>query len=158
MTTKILFVCLGNIIRSPLAEHTFLQTAEEQGLSNQYQVDSAGTAHWHVGEAPDARMRKTAAAHGLNYTGAARQVTTEDLDDFDLVVAMDSSNFKNLVDLAESEAQRAKVRLLREFDSDADGMDVPDPWYGGEQDFEETYQIVRRSVAGLLDALQRGEA
>lgn len=155
--TRILFVCLGNIIRSPLAEHAFRQAAEQAGAEDRYQADSAGTAGWHTGEQPDPRMRKTAAAHGLEYDGRARQVSKQDFEDFDLIVAMDSSNYRSLSDLAGSEAAKSKIRLMREFDPQADGMDVPDPYYGGQDGFEETFQIVRRSVDGLLEALQSGE-
>lgn len=155
--TRILFVCLGNIIRSPLAEHAFLQAAEQAGISDEYQADSAGTAGWHTGEQPDARMRKTAASHGLSYDGRARQVSEQDFEDFDLIVAMDSNNYRSLSDLAGTDEARAKIRLMREFDPQADGMDVPDPYYGGQEGFENTFDIVRRSVDGLLEALQGGE-
>ncbi len=155
--TRILFVCLGNIIRSPLAEHAFRQAVEQGGVSGKYQADSAGTAGWHTGEQPDARMRKTAASHGLSYDGTARQVSEQDFEDFDLIIAMDSSNYRSLSDLAGNDEARAKIRLMREFDPRADGMDVPDPYYGGQDGFEDTFHIVRRSVAGLLDALEDGE-
>jgi protein-tyrosine phosphatase len=154
---RVLFVCLGNIIRSPLAEHLFRQQIEREGRSSEYQADSAGTAAWHVGEAPDPRMRKTAEGHGLSYTGQARQVEPQDFEDFDLIIAMDSSNFKNLLELTQSDGQRAKVRLMREFDSQADEMDVPDPYYGGSEGFENTFEIVRRSVEGLVAALEHGD-
>lgn len=154
---RVLFVCLGNIIRSPLAEHLFRQRVEQDGQSSAFQADSAGTAAWHVGEAPDPRMRKTAEGHGLSYSGQARQVHSEDFEQFDLIIAMDSSNFKNLLELAENEQQRNKVRLMREYDPQADDMDVPDPYYGGADGFEETFEIVRRSVDGLFEALQHGE-
>lgn len=154
---RVLFVCLGNIIRSPLAEHAFRQAAEQAGLEGQYQADSAGTAGWHTGEQPDPRMRKTAASHGLSYSGRARQVSEQDFQDFDLIVAMDSSNYRSLSELAGTQEAKSKIRLMREFDPQADGMDVPDPYYGGQDGFEETFQIVRRSVDGLLEALQSGE-
>jgi protein-tyrosine phosphatase len=155
---RLLFVCLGNIIRSPLAEHLFRHLQSEAGLDGRYQAESAGTAGWHQGEAPDARMRRTAAGHGLEYTGRARQIIREDLDRFDVILGMDRSNRRDLQALAGTPEQRAKIRLLREFDPQADGdLDVPDPWYDGQAEFEITYQIVERSVRGLLEALQRGE-
>jgi protein-tyrosine phosphatase len=154
---RVLFVCLGNIIRSPLAEHLFRQRIEQDGKSSDFQADSAGTAAWHVGEPPDPRMRKTAELHGLSYTGQARQVEPEDFETFDLIVAMDSSNFKNLLELAQDDSQRAKVRLMREYDPEADEMDVPDPYYGGAEGFETTFEIVRRSIDGLIEALERDE-
>ena len=154
----ILFVCLGNIVRSPLAENLFRHVAEERGLDDQYVVDSAGTSAYHVGEPPDRRMRQTAKKYGLEYTGRSRQVSDADLRNFDLIVAMDDSNARNLREMARDEEQAAKIRLMREFDPQAEGSpDVPDPYYGGMEGFENTYQLVKRSVEGLLDALERGE-
>ncbi|MDX1599883.1 MAG: low molecular weight protein-tyrosine-phosphatase [Anaerolineales bacterium] len=154
----ILFVCLGNIVRSPLAENLFRHVAEERGLDDQYVVDSAGTSAYHVGEPPDRRMRQTAKKYGLEYTGRSRQVSDADLRNFDLIVAMDDSNARNLKEMARDEEQAAKIRLMREFDPQAEGSpDVPDPYYGGMEGFENTYQLVKRSVEGLLDALERGE-
>jgi protein-tyrosine phosphatase len=155
MTPKrILFVCLGNIIRSPLGEHLFRHLADQQGLSDLYSADSAGTSAWHVGDAPDARMRRTAASHGLDYTGSARQFESMDFTDFDLILAMDESNRRSLEAVAPDEEARAKIRLMREFDPESSGnTDVPDPYYGGQEGFEQTYRIVQRSVRGLLDWL-----
>jgi protein-tyrosine phosphatase len=154
---RILFVCLGNIIRSPLAEHLFLEVARREGVADRYQVDSAGTADWHAGEAPDRRMIETAEGHGVVLGGTARQVRREDLDSFDLILAMDESNQQDLLDLARTPAQREKIHLLREFDPERDALDVPDPWYGGRADFEQTYRIVERSVGSLLEALENGK-
>jgi protein-tyrosine phosphatase len=155
---KLLFVCSGNIIRSPLAEHLFRKLAEQAGLDSKYSVDSAGTSSYHVGESPDARMRRTAAEHGLEYDGRARQVEPYDLQLFDLILAMDRHNFNDLLAMAASEDERAKVRMMRSFDpeSEADAS-VPDPYYGGHEGFTRTYRIVERSVDGLIDALERGE-
>ncbi len=155
---RLLFVCLGNIIRSPLGEHLFRHLAGQRRVGDRYEVDSAGTSAWHVGEPPDPRMRRTAASHGLEYTGQARQIELRDLDDFDLVLAMDQSNRSSLLGMTSSPEQQAKIRLLREFDPQGEGSsDVPDPYYGGQDGFETTYRIVERSVRGLLDALERGE-
>ncbi len=155
--TRLLFVCLGNIIRSPLAENLFEFQAEQAGVDGKYSVDSAGTAAWHVGESPDPRMRKTAESHGVNDNGTARQVRKSDFDEFDWILAMDGSNRRDLLDMAGSPEQQAKVRLLREFDPEQDDPDVPDPYYGGAEGFETTYRIVERSVGGLLEALEAGE-
>jgi protein-tyrosine phosphatase len=156
---RICFVCLGNIVRSPLAEKMFLHLAEQAGLDEKFQVDSAGTASWHVGEAPDGRMRRVAAAHGLRYGGRSRQFVRSDFDRFDLIVAMDQENRSDLYAMARSPEQRQKVRLLREFDPQG-GSDqaVPDPYYGTIHDFDETYRIVERSARGLLQALIREHA
>ena len=155
--TRLLFVCLGNIIRSPLAESLFRFEASDAGLDSKYSVDSAGTAAWHIGEPPDPRMRVTAERHGVKYSGTARKVRQRDFDEFDWIIAMDASNVRDLRDLAATDEQRRKIRLLREFDPIQSDSDVPDPYYGGEQGFENTYGIVERSVHGLLEALEAGE-
>lgn len=155
--TRLLFVCLGNIIRSPLAENLFRFQAESAGVDGRYTVESAGTAAWHLGEPPDERMRKTAETHGVIYGGRARQVRERDFDEFDWIVAMDSSNVRDLIDMTGSAESRAKIRLLREFDPEQGDLDVPDPYYGGREGFEAIYRIVERSVQGLLEALEAGE-
>ena len=154
---RLLFVCLGNIIRSPLAEQLFSDLALQAGVADNYVVDSAGTGDWHMGQSPDPRMIETAAVHGLELGGTARQVRPNDLEHFDLILAMDEDNRASLLELARTPAQRGKIRMLREFDPQQDGLEVPDPWYGGRADFEQTYQIIERSVRGFLEALQRGE-
>jgi protein-tyrosine phosphatase len=155
---RLLFICHGNIIRSPLAEHLFLHLGALAGLDGQYQADSAGTSSEELGNPPDTRMLRTAAARGLDYSGRARRVTQADLDQFDLILAMDRHNRRNLLALARTPEQRAKIRLLREFDPQTRGeMDVPDPWYDGQDEFESVYTIIERSVRGLLEALQQGE-
>ena len=154
---RLLFVCLGNIIRSPLAEQLFSELSRQPGATDKYTVDSAGTGDWHSGESPDPRMIETAKKHGLTLDGTARQVRPGDLDSFDLILAMDESNRAGLLQLARTPAQRGKIRMLREFDPQRDDLDVPDPWYGGRGDFEQTYQIIERSVRGQLEALERGE-
>jgi protein-tyrosine phosphatase len=156
--TRILFVCLGNIIRSPLAEKLFEHVANEAGVGQKYAVDSAGTANYHVGDRPDERMRRTAARRGFIYDGSGRQVKPSDLDDFDLIIPMDLENLANLKALACTAQQAGKMHLLREFDPEADGaLAVPDPWYDGPQGFEHVYDIIERSVRGLLRTLEAGE-
>lgn len=155
---RILFVCLGNIIRSPLAEHLFLHLAEQAGVGEKYFADSAGIGGWHVGEGPDPRMQKVAARHGLYYQHTARQFDRRDFDRFDLILAMDRDNFASLQALARNEADRAKVRKLRAFDPQANpNADVPDPYYDDLDDFEMVYQIIERSCRGLLQALETGQ-
>ncbi len=148
---------MGNIIRSPLAENLFRQLAEDAGLDGNYEVDSAGTGAAHAGDAPDARMRRTAARHGLRYDGEARQVRLSDFDRFDLLVAMDTDNRRELKTRARTPEQARKIRLLRDFDANAGrNASVPDPYYDGDEDFEETYRIVEAGVRGLLTALETG--
>lgn len=151
--TSVLFVCLGNICRSPLAEGVFRHLATERGQDHNFLVDSAGTGAWHVGEHPDRRSVEVAARHGITLNGRARKVRGEDLQRFDWVVAMDRENLEDLEALAETHGSRARLHLLREFDSQRTGDDVPDPYYGGTNGFEVVYQMVRRSCEGLLGAL-----
>ena len=155
--TRLLFVCLGNIIRSPLAENLFRYQVEQAGVDGNYSVDSAGTAAYHVGEPPDSRMQRTAESHGVSDGGTARQVQDSDFDEFDWIVAMDRQNRRDLLQIAGTPEKQAKIRLMREFDPEQDDPDVPDPYYGGPDGFENTYQIVERSVHGLLEALEAGD-
>lgn len=156
--TRILFVCLGNIVRSPLAENMFRYKAGQAGLGHKYEVDSAGTSAYHVGESPDGRMRRVASRRGLDYDGRARQFEPQDLEHFDLIIAMDAENASNVLRVARTTAQREKVRRIREFDPQGGPQaSIPDPYYGGMQGFEEVYDIMERSVDGLLNALENDE-
>jgi protein-tyrosine phosphatase len=154
---RILFVCMGNICRSPTAEGVMRAQLRQAGLENEIEVDSAGTGGWHAGEPPDERA--TAAAHrrGILLDGAARQVRASDFDDFDLLVAMDRRNQRELQALAGDDEAREKVRLLREFDPTTAGapdVDVPDPYYGGERGFEDVLDMVEASCRGLIAELR----
>ena len=156
--TRILFVCLGNIVRSPLAEHMFRHLTDQAGLGDKYVVDSAGTSAYHVGESPDSRMRKVAAEHGLVYHGRARQFTKADLGKFDLILAMDLDNMENVLSMASSPEEEKKVVLMREFDPQASpGAAVPDPYYGGADGFYNVYKIIERTCQNLLDKLEAGK-
>lgn len=150
--TRILFVCLGNICRSPAAEAAFVHLVAEAGLEGEFVVDSAGTGAWHVGEPADRRMRHTAAKRGLEVTSIARQVTRDDFTRFDYIFAMDADNRRTLLHLAPAE-HRAKVRLFRDLDPDAPGLDVPDPYYGSADGFDEVLNIVTRTGRALLTEL-----
>lgn len=153
---RLCFVCLGNIIRSPLAENLFRHMAERAGAADKYEVSSAGIDGWHVGEPPDDRMRRVAARHGLVYNGRARQFQPRDFDRFDWIVVMDRGNRDALANLARSGGDRAKVHMLREFDPQGGpNIPVPDPYYGGPNGFEEVYLMIERSVGGLLEMLER---
>lgn len=155
--TRIIFVCLGNIIRSPLAARLFERAVQEAGVAEKYEIDSAGTADYHVGQEPDARMLRTAARRGFHYAHRARQFNASDLDTFDLIIPMDLENKADIERLSSRRTQRAKIHLLREFDPQANGATaVPDPWYGGPSGFDEAYDIIERSVYGLLDSLESG--
>ena len=156
--TRICFVCLGNIVRSPLAENLFLHIAGKESDVQRYYIDSAGTGAWHVGESPDSRMRRVAARHGLKYDGKARQFRKNDFNRFDLIIAMDTQNRSDLMRMAFTQEDRNKIHLLREFDPlGGEGVSVPDPYYGGIDGFEEVYQVIERSCRGLLKALEDGQ-
>jgi protein-tyrosine phosphatase len=151
---RVLFVCLGNICRSPAAEAVFAKLVAEAGSGDEFTIDSAGTGAWHIGESADARMRQAAARRGISVTSIARQVTRDDFDRFDLIVAMDSSNFNTLSRMAPAK-HKSKVVLFRDFDPDAPGEDVPDPYYGGADGFDEVLDIVTRAGRGLLADLSK---
>ncbi|HID85239.1 MAG TPA: low molecular weight phosphotyrosine protein phosphatase [Anaerolineaceae bacterium] len=155
---RLCFVCLGNIIRSPLAEALFWHYAEQRGVAHKYEVDSAGTGAWHIGEPPDPRIRRVAARHGLHYDHRGRQIHPDDFDRFDWFFVMDDDTYAHMMALASLRGQGHKVRYLREFDPQAHGeREVPDPYYGGEDGFELVYRVIDRSVQGLLEALESGQ-
>ncbi len=160
-SARLLFVCLGNICRSPTAEGVMQALVEREGLSGQIELDSAGTGAWHVGSAPDRRATAAARARGIALAGCARQVQTEDFSEFDLLLAMDSENLEDLQRLAPGAREREKVRLLREFDPASAGsgdLDVPDPYYGADGGFEEVLDLVQAACEGLLEAIRAHEA
>lgn len=152
---KILFVCLGNICRSPLAEGVFLHLAEQAGRGDEFEVDSCGTGSWHAGEHPDPRSQAIARAHGIKLNHRARQFDRADFKNFDLIIAMDRDNKSDLLSFSNIKPEeRVKIKLLREYDPQANGdLDVPDPYYGGADGFEEVYKIAERSAKELLKSL-----
>lgn len=152
-TTQVLFVCLGNICRSPTAEAVFRTLVEREGLAERVRVDSAGTGGWHVGEPPDPRMTEAGRRRGHRLGGRARQVEVADFERFDLILAMDGSNLAHLHRMA-PDGSRAEVRLFREFDPEAPGADVPDPYYGGRSGFDDVVDIVERTSHHLLAHLR----
>lgn len=147
---RVLFVCLGNICRSPTAEGLMRGLVRDAGLDGQIEVESAGTAGYHVGDPPDSRSVAAAAERGVTLDSRARQVSEADFNGFDLLVAMDRSNYEELRALAPNDASEAKVVMLRDFDPDGPG-DVPDPYYGGPDGFDRVLDIVERSCAALLE-------
>lgn len=153
---KILYVCLGNICRSPIAEGTMRNLVEQKGLTNKISVDSAGTADYHIGDLPDRRTRKNANEHGLTLTHQCRQLSIQDFSDFDYIVAMDKNNLADIQTLSLMafglHQSEEKVFLLRKFDPEGNATDsVPDPYYGTETDFENVYQIVLRCNRKFLE-------
>jgi protein-tyrosine phosphatase len=159
MPPVVLVVCLGNICRSPTAEATLAAAAAEAGVD--IEVRSGGTGGWHVGAAPDERMRRAAAAAGVRLRGRAQQVDAQALRDADVVLAMDHSNLAALRRLADEAQVDTPIRLFREFDPDAagDDLEVPDPYYGGPDGFTDVVEMCRRTsaaiVADLDDLLRR---
>ena len=147
-----LFVCLGNICRSPLAEGVFRHLARDRGVGNRFDIDSAGTGAWHAGEPPDRRSAAVAAANGIALEGTARKVRPDDFERFDYILAMDGENLRDLKQLSERTPGSAELRLLRDYDPEG-GEDVPDPYYGGPGGFDTVYAMVRRSCEALLDDL-----
>jgi protein-tyrosine phosphatase len=147
LKTRILFVCMGNICRSPTAEGVMRHLLAERGLAGEIDVESAGTGGWHAGNPPDARATATARARGITLDGAARQVTRSDFEDFDLLVAMDRDNLADLRAIAPPGTEH-KLRMLI-----ADGRDVPDPYYGGPRGFEQVLDLVQTACEQLLDDL-----
>lgn len=159
--TRLLFVCLGNICRSPTAEAVMARLAADAGLADAIELDSAGTGAWHVGSPPDARASAAAARRGIAMGGCARQVTVADFFEFDLLLAMDRDNHRELRRLAPDGEAAAKVRFLREFDlasAGAPDLDVPDPYYGGHGGFDRVLDLVEAACAGLLAELRAARA
>jgi protein-tyrosine phosphatase len=151
--TRVLFVCSGNICRSPLAEAIFKSLAHEAGLAARFVVDSAGTHGYHEGDRADPRTRQVGRRHGLEVDSIARPVVDSDFDRFDLIIAMDRGHRRELSARAGA-GRAARIRMMREFDAGADRQDVPDPYYGGEDGFEAMYAILEPACAGLLESLR----
>jgi protein-tyrosine phosphatase len=153
---RLLFVCMGNICRSPTGEGVMRGLLREQGLEAAVAVDSAGTGAWHLGDPPDPRATAAAAVRGVELVGAARQVTAADFEDHDLILAADRRNLRDLRAIAPEDA-RDRIHLLREFDPASAGapdLDVPDPYYGGDDGFEHVLDLVEAACRGLLDSLR----
>ncbi len=151
---RIMFVCLGNICRSPLAEYVFKEHVRELGLEDAFVVESSGTGNGHVGQRADTRMRRKAAEHGVSLEPhRARQLEAVHLDEFDHIFAMDKNNLHDVLYLDRPEAHGHKIRLFREFDPEPGDFQVPDPYHGGAQGFENVFQIVRRTVRKLVERM-----
>ena len=146
---RVLFVCLGNICRSPMAEAVFRHLVAQAGLSDHIQADSAGTGAWHVGEQPHHGTRRVLRERGISYTHSARVATPDDFSRFDYIIALDSQNLAELTAMARG--AHARIGLLMSFAPGASARDVPDPYYNGR--FDEVYDLVERGCRGLLERI-----
>jgi protein-tyrosine phosphatase len=156
---RVCFVCLGNICRSPTAEAVMRHVVKQEGLEGSIAISSAGTGDWHVGGPRDQRSQAVGAARGIPLTGRARQFTSASFDGCDYALAMDRANRDELLRLARTDADRAKVRLLRSFDPEAPpDAEVPDPYYGGPRGFEEVFDLCAAACRGLIAHLRRAHA
>lgn len=155
-TIGVLFICLGNICRSPLAEALFRKAVVDEGLEGRFRIDSAGTSGYHDGEPPDARTTETARRRGVEVAGRSRRVTGADIEAFDYLVVMDGENLRNVERLLAGNGAGPQPVRLREFDPEAGGdLDVPDPYFGGPRGFEEVHEMVERAARGLLEHIRR---
>jgi protein-tyrosine phosphatase len=146
---KVLFVCMGNICRSPTAEGVFRHVIQQQGTADRFMVDSAGTHAYHVGEQPDRRAQQTARARGIDLAFIrARKVTRNDFAEFDYILAMDSDNYHNLLAICPAEYED-KVQLFLDYATKSHEQDVPDPYYGGQQGFEHVFDLVEDASHGF---------
>lgn len=154
MPTKLLFVCLGNICRSPSAENIMNHLIAQQGLSDQILCDSAGTSGYHVGSSPDLRMSTAAQRQGITLTGRSRQFTAADFETFDLILVMDRNNYQDVLSLDSSNRHSHNVELMCDYCQRHSDQEVPDPYYGGEAGFDYVIDLLTDACEGLLASLK----
>lgn len=153
MAYKLLFVCLGNICRSPSAENIMVHLLEQRGLSSQVRCDSAGTSSYHIGSSPDRRMTAAALQRGIAMQGQARQFKRSDFEQFDLILAMDDENYEDILAQDRAGQYRHKVKYMCEFCQTYTDQEVPDPYYGGQEGFNYVIDLLLDACEGLLDHL-----
>lgn len=154
---RILFLCMGNICRSPAAHCVFQHLVNEAGLSDHFEIESAGTIGFHVGQPPDTRMQQVLRSRGIPVIGRSRQLEPFDLEYYDLILAMDQDNLEGALALARGEAQRAKVKRFCDYCTQRRASEVPDPYYGGSRGFEDVMDLIEDGCRGLLARLSDGE-
>jgi protein-tyrosine phosphatase len=154
MPDKLLFVCLGNICRSPAAENIMNYLLEKEGLNDKICCDSAGTAGYHIGSPPDSRMNAATTKRGIPLQGEARQFTRDDFENFDLILAMDKSNYRDILSLDPTKKHREKVKLICDYARHHQEKEVPDPYYGGREGFERVIDLLLDSCGGLLEEVK----
>ncbi len=156
MKTKVLFVCLGNICRSPAAEAVLVHFLNLKKLENNFVVDSAGTGGWHVGRNADERMQAAALKRGIHITSKARQIALSDFDEFDFILTMDDSNLADVKALSQELGKpfKSKIKALMSFANKTDITEVPDPYYGGSSGFDEVLDLLEDAINGLLDHIK----
>ena len=153
-----MFTCEGNICRSPLAQSVFQHIVDQNQQSGNFLVDSSGTSGFHVGEHPDSRMQKVAGSHGITMLHRAKQLKSDDVQEFDFIFAMDKENYHNILRLADSPELKEKIYMFREFDPQGSQSDsVPDPYYGGVEGFKGVFQIVSRTSQNIFDKIIKKE-
>jgi len=151
---RILFVCLGNICRSPMAESVFRKIIEGKGLSNDYIIDSAGMISYHQGELPDSRMRYFASKRSYSLNHRSRPFTSVDFDNFDMIIGMDEQNFADLQNKALTIEEADKIYRMVDFCQKLNATHVPDPYYGGDQGFENVIDLLEDACNGLFESLR----
>ena len=147
----ILFVCMGNICRSPSAEAVMNSTIEKNGLTDKIKCDSAGTISYHVGETADERMKQHAVRRGYNLTSIARKIQHMDIEQFDYIITMDDENYDNVVTLDVDKKYRHKISKMTDYCRNFSANEMPDPYYGGPQGFEYVLDLIEDACAGLLE-------
>lgn len=151
MRQRILFICLGNICRSPAAEGIFQHFVDERGLTDQFVIDSAAIGPWHIGDLPDPRMRRCGACHGYHFNSRARQFSSDDFDRFDLIIGMDLENLRAIRAKARSKEDEQKIRLMADYlRHHPNHPTIPDPYYGSDRDFELVIELLEDACEGLL--------
>lgn len=152
--TRVLFLCMGNICRSPAGHCVFQHMVNQAGLSEQFEIDSAGTIDFHVGAPPDQRMQESLRKRDIPIIGRARHLNREDLADYDLILAMDKENLRDARSLDSTGQLHPKIKLFCEYCTQHDEREVPDPYYGGKDGFEKVLDLIEDGCANLLKALK----